>query len=87
MNSVEAAASAAVAGAGIVRMPSYLAGHFLKSGQLVTLLEEYEPPLLPANLIYPSQRKVPLKLRAFIDFALPRLRKRIDVTGADPFSL
>jgi DNA-binding transcriptional LysR family regulator len=77
VNSVEAAASAAVAGAGIVRMPSYLASHFLKSGLLVPLLEEYEPPLLPANLIYPSQRKVPLNLRAFLDFSLPRLKERI----------
>ena len=79
VNSVEAAASAAVAGAGIARMPSYLADNFLKTGQLVTLLEEYEPPLLPANLIYPSQRKVPLKLRAFLDYSLPRLRERICV--------
>ena len=79
VNWVEAAASAAVAGVGIVRMPSYLADHFVKSGLLVTLLEEYEPPLLPASLIYPSQRKVPLKLRAFLDFSLPRLRERIDV--------
>jgi DNA-binding transcriptional LysR family regulator len=83
VNSVEAAASAAVAGAGIVRMPSYLASHSVKSGLLVTLLEEYEPPLLPANLIYPSQRKVPLKLRAFLDFSLPRLRKRIDVNSTE----
>jgi DNA-binding transcriptional LysR family regulator len=83
VNSVEGAASAAVAGAGIVRMPSYLASHFVKSSLLVTLLEEYEPPLLPANLVYPSQRKVPLKLRAFVDFSLPRLRKRIDVANTD----
>ena len=82
VNSVEAAASAAVAGAGIVRMPSYLAWHLVKSGLLVTLLEEYEPPVLPASLIYPSQRKVPLKLRAFLDFSLPRLRERIDVQPA-----
>jgi DNA-binding transcriptional LysR family regulator len=82
VNSVEAAASAAVAGAGIARMPSYLASHFVKSGLLVMLLEEYEPPLVPANLIYPSQRKVPLKLRAFLDFSLPRLRERIDAPPA-----
>jgi len=39
--------------------------------------------LLPANLVYPSQPKVPLKLRAFVDFSLPRLRKRIDVTSTE----
>ncbi|MFS2179486.1 LysR family transcriptional regulator [Rhizobium pisi] len=77
VNSVEAAASAAVAGAGLVRMPSYLASQFLEAGLLVMLLEEYEPPLDPVNLIYPNQRKLPLKLRAFLDFSLPRLRERI----------
>lgn len=85
VNSVEAAASAAVAGAGVARMPSYLASQFLKAGLLVTLLEEYEPPLLPASLIYPSQRKVPLKLRAFLDFSLPRLRDRICKLPTQPW--
>lgn len=80
VNSVEGAASAAVAGAGVVRIPSYLANGFIEAGLLVALLEEYEPPLLPANLIYPAQRKVPLKLRAFVDFALPPLKQRIDAT-------
>jgi DNA-binding transcriptional LysR family regulator len=44
VNSVEAAASAAVAGAGVARVLSYLAGHLVKLGLLVTLLEEYEHP-------------------------------------------
>jgi DNA-binding transcriptional LysR family regulator len=79
VNSVEAAASAAIAGAGLARVPSYLAGHLVKSGLLVTLLEEYEPPLLPVSLIYPNQRQVPLKLRAFLDFSIPRLRERLGV--------
>jgi hypothetical protein len=29
------------------------------------------------SLIYPSQRQEPLKLRAFLDFAVPRLRKSL----------
>jgi hypothetical protein len=31
---------------------------------------------MPVSIIYPGQRPVPLKLRAFLDFAVPRLRKR-----------
>lgn len=77
VNSVEAAASAAVAGAGIARVPWYLADGLVRSGELVTLLERYEPPLLPISLIHPSQGQVPLKLRAFLDFAVPRLRRRL----------
>ena len=58
-------------------MPSYLASHLVKWGLLVTLLEGYEHPLLPISLIYPNQRKVPLKLRAFLDFTAPRLKARL----------
>ena len=73
----EAAVAAAVAGAGIARVLSYLVEAPMKSGSLVTLLEAYEPPPIPVSVIYPSQRQVPLKLRAFLDFAIPRLRKRL----------
>jgi DNA-binding transcriptional LysR family regulator len=44
---------------------------------LATLLEGYEPPPVPVHLIYPGQRHVPLKLRAFLDFSIPRLRARL----------
>ena len=76
MNLGEAEVAAAVAGAGISRVLSYLIEDLLKSRSLVTLLEAYEPSPMPVSVIYPSQRQVPLKLRAFLDFAVPRLRKR-----------
>jgi DNA-binding transcriptional LysR family regulator len=77
VNLGEAAVAAAVAGAGIARVLSYLIEDLLKSRSLVTLLDAYEPPPIPLSVIYPSQRQVPLKLRAFLDFAVPRLRKRL----------
>jgi DNA-binding transcriptional LysR family regulator len=73
----EAAVTAAVAGAGIARVLSYLIEDPLKSRSLALLLAAYEPPQLPVSVIHPSQRQVPLKLRAFLDFAVPRLRKRL----------
>jgi DNA-binding transcriptional LysR family regulator len=77
VNLAEAAVAAAVAGAGIARVLSYLIEDLLKSRSLVPLLDAYEPPPVPVSVIYPSQRQVPLKLRAFLDFAVPRLRKRL----------
>jgi hypothetical protein len=44
---------------------------------LALLLAAYESPPLPVSIIHPSQRQVPLKLRAFLDFAVPRLRTRL----------
>ena len=77
VNLGEAAVAAAVAGAGISRALSYLIEDLLKSRSLVTLLDSYEPSPMPVSVIFPGQRHVPLKLRAFLDFALPRLRKRL----------
>jgi len=76
VNLGEAAVAAAVAGAGISRALSYLIEDLLKSRSLVTLLDSYEPSPMPVSVIFPGQRHVPLKLRAFLDFAVPRLRKR-----------
>ncbi len=77
VNLGEAAVAAAVAGAGIARVLSYLVAKPLRSRSLVTLLEAYEPSPMPVSVMYPSQRQVPLKLRAFLDFSVPRLRKRL----------
>ncbi|QRM33871.1 LysR family transcriptional regulator [Microvirga sp. VF16] len=77
VNSVEAAVSAATAGVGIARVLSYQIDELVNLGALVTLLETYEPSPIPVSFIYPSQRQVPLKLRAFLDFSVPRLRKRL----------
>jgi len=46
----------------------------LRAGQLATILAQYEPEPLPVQLVYDAQGMVPQKLRAFLDFAVPRLR-------------
>ncbi|RFU49731.1 LysR family transcriptional regulator [Paraburkholderia sp. DHOC27] len=78
VNSIDGAVAAAEQGAGIARVLSYQIDQQVKSGSLVTLLDEFELPRAPVSLIYPGQRQVPLKLRAFLDFAGSRLRKRLD---------
>ena len=80
VNSSDAALVAAIAGAGIARVWSYQVAD-LKPQALVALLESYEPPSIPVSLIYPGQRQEPLKLRAFLDFAVPRLRKSLGYTS------
>ncbi|RUL78942.1 LysR substrate-binding domain-containing protein [Dyella choica] len=77
VNSAEAAVVAAVAGAGIARVLSHQVAEALKSGALVQLLQAFEPAPMPASLVYPNQPHAPLKLRAFLDFATPRLRQRL----------
>jgi DNA-binding transcriptional LysR family regulator len=78
VNTAEAALVAAAGGAGIARVFSYHLVDLPRARDLVKLLEAYEPPPVPVHLVYPSQRQVPLKLRAFLDFSIPRLRARLD---------
>jgi DNA-binding transcriptional LysR family regulator len=77
VNSIDGAVVAAEQGAGIARVLSYQVDQQVKSGSLVTLLDKYELGVSPISLIYPGQRQVPLKLRAFLDFAAPRLKERL----------
>jgi DNA-binding transcriptional LysR family regulator len=49
----------------------------IKSGEFVPLLQDFQPPPIPVSLVYSPHRFMPVKLRAFLDFALPRLRARL----------
>jgi DNA-binding transcriptional LysR family regulator len=74
VNTAEAAIDAAIAGVGITRVLSYQVKKVIQSGALDTVLTKFESTPMPINLIYPAQRLLPLKLRAFLDFATPRFR-------------
>ena len=77
VNTAEAAIDAAIAGAGITRLLSYQVAQALQQGRLQRLLTEFESTPAPVNLLFDGRRRLPLKLRAFIDFATPRLREQL----------
>lgn len=77
VNNAEAAIEAASAAVGITRVLSYQAASAFRSGKLVRVLQKFEPPASPANFVYAGQGRLPIKLRAFIDFAAPRLREKL----------
>jgi DNA-binding transcriptional LysR family regulator len=74
VNTAEAAVDAAVAGLGITRVLSYQAAQAMRAGALEPVLREFEPKPWPVSLAYTGGRFLPLKVRAFIDFAAPRLK-------------
>jgi DNA-binding transcriptional LysR family regulator len=74
VNTAEAAVDAAAAGLGVTRVLSYQVAAALKARKMALALEAYEPAPFPVNLIHAGDRLLPLKLRAFLDFAAPRLR-------------
>ncbi len=77
VNTAEAAIDAAVAAIGVTRVLSYQVASALQSGTLALALRKFEPAPWPVNLVYTGQRLLPLKLRAFLDFAAPRLRAQL----------
>ncbi|WGD31513.1 LysR family transcriptional regulator [Ancylobacter sp. WKF20] len=81
VNTTEAAIQAALAGLGIIRVLSYQVADELRAGRLQELLPTFAPEPLPVNLIYPEAGLMPLKVRCFMDWAVPRLRARLADLG------
>lgn len=76
-SNLESACDAARAGLGIAVAFSYLLAESIKSRQLLALLQDFQPPPQPVSLVYAPNRFMPAKLRAFLDFAVPRLRAQL----------
>lgn len=74
VNSIRGAVASAVSGRGVTRMFSYHAADEIRDGTLRIVLaaDEHEP--LPVHLISPQGRLQTPKVRAFADFAVPRLK-------------
>jgi DNA-binding transcriptional LysR family regulator len=77
VTTADAAIAAAIAGLGLTRVLSYQVAAALGAGQLVRVLVDHEPRAVPVNLVYSGQGRLPMKTRAFVDFAAPALRDRL----------
>jgi len=64
---------AALGGAGIALLPTYLAAAEVAAGRLRAILPECEPQVLGIHGVYASRRQMPLILRAMLDFLVERL--------------
>ncbi len=77
VTTAEAAADAAMAGLGITRLLSYQVADAVRLGALEIVLEAFEPAPWPVSLVRLGGGLLPLKLRAFLDFATPQLKARL----------
>jgi len=57
-------------------LPSRLCSADIVAGRLTELLPEWSFRTVNLNLLYPSSRLIPSKVRAFIDFAMEQFRER-----------
>jgi DNA-binding transcriptional LysR family regulator len=81
-NSSEVAISAALRGHGIARKLVYQVADEIVSGRLQVILADYEPAPIPVHVVTLAGRKAPAKVRAFVDFAVERLRAEPVLGGA-----
>jgi DNA-binding transcriptional LysR family regulator len=79
VNTANAAVDAAISGLGVTRVLSYQIAQAQRSGALQVVLQDYEPPPWPVQLVYARQGRLPVKLRTFIDMAAPALRERMRI--------
>lgn len=58
----------ALAGHGMIALPTFFVGDDLKAGRLVSVLVGFVPQHSAVHAVYPSGRHPPARLRAFLDF-------------------
>jgi DNA-binding transcriptional LysR family regulator len=67
-NDFDILVSAALAGAGLVRVPSWQVAHCLADGRLRIVLKAYQRPPTPLSILTLRNRLLLPKVRAFVDF-------------------
>jgi DNA-binding transcriptional LysR family regulator len=83
VNTVRAAVSSAAEGNGVTRLFSYHIADQIRDGRLQILLDKDEHPPLPVHLLAPPGRLSVPKVRAFVDFAVPRLKRYFEELSRD----
>ena len=74
-NAGEIGIEAAIRGLGVARALAYQVDDHLLAGRLKIVLAPFEATPIPVHLVYAAGRKAPAKVRAFVDFAVERLRR------------
>lgn len=74
VTTVEGAVRAAIRNVGVTRLLYYQVADAIKAGKLQVILEQFEPDPAPVSLVHAARGQMPLKMRQFLDFAVPRLR-------------
>ena len=74
MNTNDAAIEMAIRGWGLSRVISYQISSHIAEGRLQAVLEDFELPPVPINVVHQGGRIVSGRVRAFVDFMVERLR-------------
>jgi DNA-binding transcriptional LysR family regulator len=73
-NNAVAVHRAALAGNGLAVLSHILVEADIEAGRLVNVMPDFPPSRLPINVVYPSRRNVPLRVRTVLDFLVKTVR-------------
>jgi DNA-binding transcriptional LysR family regulator len=79
-NSGDSILQLALSGAGLAMMAAHMAGEYVRDGRLVTVLDDYVREDVPIYAVYPSNRHLSPKVRAFVDHL-------VEIYGSKPYWL
>ncbi|OWJ62037.1 LysR family transcriptional regulator [Inquilinus limosus] len=74
VNHADVAVAAAVAGHGLTRVLSYQAAAEIRAGLLQVVLQDYEPPPIPIQVVHQEGRRASARVRALVDMLAEGLR-------------
>ncbi|MDB5858886.1 MAG: LysR family transcriptional regulator [Ramlibacter sp.] len=75
VNESNAHFASVLAGLGISQVASFQAAPYLASGELVPVLPDWTRPAIPLHVVYPPNRHLSAKVRAFVEWAAELLAK------------
>jgi len=67
--------AAVLCGLGISQVPFWLLAEEIRSGQVQVLLPDLQPEQVPIHLVYPAGRRVPMRVRVFIDYLVSAFKR------------
>jgi DNA-binding transcriptional LysR family regulator len=83
VNTVRAAVASAIEGRGLTRLLSYQVAEHVRDGRLRIVLRSDEHAPLPVHIVTPQGRLSVPKVRAFVDFVVPRFAGTVARLAAD----
>jgi len=78
VSGAETSAAAARLGLGLAQAPRYRFADDLASGALVEVLADFPPTPTPVSVLYPSNRQLSPRVRAFVDWLVETIGPQFD---------
>lgn len=78
VSGAETSAAAARLGLGLAQAPRYRFADDLASGALVEVLADFPPTPTPVSVLYPSNRQLSPRVRAFVDWLVETIGPQLD---------